>query len=149
MKKLLFTFFLYSFFSFSQDIVNKNGFPILPQSGDWSIGTDAGSIINFIGNISNVVLEAIANETAIITFKVDLLQSKDIESNEFLGKNVMYIDRYNIFEDLYNLIVEQIKDKTILEKYKTLSKINLKSKLLCWEKRLNIELDILKLISKK
>jgi len=51
MKKLLFIFFLYPFFSFSQDIVNKNGFPILPQSGDWSISTDAGSMINFIGNI--------------------------------------------------------------------------------------------------
>ena len=51
MKKLLFVFFLYPFLFFSQDIVNKNGFPILPQSGDWSIGTDAGSMINFIGNI--------------------------------------------------------------------------------------------------
>jgi len=51
MKKLLFTFFLFSFISSSQDIVNKNGFPILPQSGDWSIGTDAGSMISFLGNI--------------------------------------------------------------------------------------------------
>ena len=52
MKKSLFTFlFLFTLLSYSQDIKNKNGFQILPQSGDWSIGTDAGSMISFIGNI--------------------------------------------------------------------------------------------------
>ena len=51
MKKLLFTLFLFSLSSYSQEIVNKNNFPILPQSGDWSIGTNASSMISFIGNI--------------------------------------------------------------------------------------------------
>ena len=51
MRRLLFIFFLFCSISFSQQIVNKNGFPILPQTGDWSIGTDAGSFISFFGNI--------------------------------------------------------------------------------------------------
>ena len=51
MRKLVFLFFLSFSISFSQEIVNKNGFPILPETGDWSIGTDAGSFIGFFGNI--------------------------------------------------------------------------------------------------
>ena len=51
MRKLIFILFFSSLISFSQEIVNKNGFPILPQAGDWSIGTDASSFISFFGNI--------------------------------------------------------------------------------------------------
>ena len=51
MRKLVFLFFLSFSISFSQEIVNKNGFSILPETGDWSIGTDAGSFISFFGNI--------------------------------------------------------------------------------------------------
>lgn len=51
MKKLLFTLFLFSLISYSQEIVNKNNFPILPESGDLSIGTNANSMISFFGNI--------------------------------------------------------------------------------------------------
>ena len=52
MRKLVFLFFLSFSISFSQEIVNKNGFPILPETGDWSIGTDAGSFISFFKNVS-------------------------------------------------------------------------------------------------
>ena len=50
-KKTIVFFLLISSTIFSQEIINKNGFPILPQKGDWSIGTDAGSMISYVGNI--------------------------------------------------------------------------------------------------
>ena len=50
-KKIIVFFLLISSTIFSQEIINKNGFPILPQKGDWSIGTDAGSMISYVGNI--------------------------------------------------------------------------------------------------
>ncbi len=51
MNRLVLIFFLFSFFSFSQSVLNKNGQNILPEKGDLSIGTDASSIISFFGNI--------------------------------------------------------------------------------------------------
>ena len=50
-KKTIVFLLLISSTIFSQEIINKNGFPILPQKGDWSIGTDAGSMISYVGNI--------------------------------------------------------------------------------------------------
>ena len=37
--------------AFSQNLATKNGENILPESGDWSIGTTAHPVINFISNI--------------------------------------------------------------------------------------------------
>ena len=51
MNKLILVIFLFSSLSFSQDLLNKNDQKILPEEGDISIGTDASSVINFIGNI--------------------------------------------------------------------------------------------------
>ena len=51
MKKILVFIFLISSFSFSQNLLSKNGQNILPVEGDLSVGTDASSMIHFIGNI--------------------------------------------------------------------------------------------------
>ena len=47
---ILITLFITSF-SFAQNLVNKNGYNIIPEKGDISVGTDASSMINFFGNI--------------------------------------------------------------------------------------------------
>ena len=40
--------------SFAQDgLTSKKGVPILPEAGDWSIGFDASSLLNFGGNMLN------------------------------------------------------------------------------------------------
>ena len=49
-RLILITLFITSF-SFAQNLVNKNGYNIIPEKGDISIGTDASSMINFFGNI--------------------------------------------------------------------------------------------------
>src|ERR1035437_9136773 len=36
--------------AFAQDLTSKKGEPILPEAGDWSIGVDAGSFLNYAGN---------------------------------------------------------------------------------------------------
>ena len=51
MNRLILVLFLFSSISFSQSVLNKHGQNLLPVKGDISIGTDASSIINFIGNI--------------------------------------------------------------------------------------------------
>lgn len=51
MNKLILITILLGSLSFSQTLINKNGYNIVPEKGDISIGTDASSMINFIGNI--------------------------------------------------------------------------------------------------
>ena len=49
MRKLLFLFCsLLCLSVFSQDLITKKGESILPEQGDWSIGTTAHPLINFI-----------------------------------------------------------------------------------------------------
>jgi len=53
MKKLLITAALAStcIVAGAQDMMSKRGTPILPEAGDWSIGADATSLINYFGNL--------------------------------------------------------------------------------------------------
>ena len=53
MKKLLITAALAStcIFAGAQDMMSKRGTPILPEAGDWSIGADATSLIQYFGNL--------------------------------------------------------------------------------------------------
>lgn len=39
--------------AFAQDLTSKKGEPILPESGDWSIGIDANPFLNYFGNMLN------------------------------------------------------------------------------------------------
>ncbi len=44
-----------SYFSFSQnELVSKNGVPILPEAGDYAIGVDATPFINLVGNLIKI-----------------------------------------------------------------------------------------------
>ncbi len=53
MKKLILTVALASAAAFvsAQDMMSKRGTPILPESGDWSIGFDAAPLLNYFGNL--------------------------------------------------------------------------------------------------
>ena len=48
---ILFLFCFFCFNLFSQDLITKKGESILPESGDWSVGTTAHPIINFVSSI--------------------------------------------------------------------------------------------------
>src|SRR3954470_24487786 len=37
----------------AQTLTSKNGTPILPENGDWSIGFDAVPVLNYFGNMFN------------------------------------------------------------------------------------------------
>lgn len=53
MKKLILTVALASAAAFvsAQDMMSKRGTPILPESGDWSLGFDAAPLLNYFGNL--------------------------------------------------------------------------------------------------
>ena len=53
---ILITLFITSF-SFAQNLVNKNGYNIIPEKGDISVGTDASSMINFLETFSLETVE--------------------------------------------------------------------------------------------
>tara|TARA_B100001250_G_scaffold91764_1_gene76360 strand:+ start:1670 stop:2308 length:639 start_codon:yes stop_codon:yes gene_type:complete len=50
-KSIFFGFFLFLTFLSAQDLKNKNGENILPEEGDWSIGTSAHPLFNFVSNV--------------------------------------------------------------------------------------------------
>ena len=99
--------------------------------------------INYLGNISNVVLEAIANKTAIITLKKDEIEGFDIESNEFLEDNVLYVGRHNVVRDLKNLILRLAPNRLLVEKYQMNTEKRLANKLVSWDDRINAEINLL------
>ena len=105
--------------------------------------------LNRIGNISNVILEAISFNKAIITFKEDKSNFYDIESNDFLKSNVMYVNRSNIKSDLYKIISNNKQNVNSINKYKELVKKNLRPLLLSWDNRIKNEVDIIKSILNK
>ena len=105
--------------------------------------------LNLIGNISNVILEAISFNKAIITLKEDKSNFYDIESNDFLKSNVMYVDRSNIKSDLYKIISNNKQNVNSINKYKELVEKNLRPLLLSWDSRIKNEVDIIKSILKK
>lgn len=39
--------------AFAQDLTSKKGEPYLPESGDWSIGIEAGPFLSYVGNMFN------------------------------------------------------------------------------------------------
>jgi hypothetical protein len=55
MKKIFFTslFLLPFLFTNAQELLSKKGTPILPETGDWSIGFDATPLLNYVGNFFN------------------------------------------------------------------------------------------------
>lgn len=55
MKKLFLTAALASAVAFAnaQTLTSKNGTPILPEAGDWSVGFDAQPVLNYAGNLLN------------------------------------------------------------------------------------------------
>ena len=55
---------------FAQELRTKIGEPILPEEGDWSIGTTAHPIINFVSNIFTNTSSDI--ETSVPSFGDDL-----------------------------------------------------------------------------
>ncbi|MAJ43830.1 MAG: hypothetical protein CMF96_03670 [Candidatus Marinimicrobia bacterium] len=105
--------------------------------------------INYLGNISNVILESIVNETAIITLKEDKKNFYDIDSNSFLNNNVMYVDRNNVPNDLSRIIIELINDRNTLQSFKDLTKNNLKPQLTTWNYRINKEIEYIKKVFNK
>ena len=98
---------------------------------------------NHLGNISNVVLEAIKNNLLIITFEKDIENTKDIDSNKFLGNNVMYVDRNKATKSLNNCLDILSKDDNVLESYKLKVKKNLSPKVSSWNERINKEIEII------
>lgn len=111
---------------------------------DIYINSDVVFSLNFLGNISNVVLEAVNCENAIITLKKDSKHFFDIESNKFLGTNVIYIDRNDVVRDLTLKIEYLLNSKDVVINYQNKVKMYLKPKLISWDKRIEDELQIIK-----
>jgi glycosyltransferase involved in cell wall biosynthesis len=100
---------------------------------------------NALGNnLANVVLEAVNYELAILTLREDKSIDRYKESNKFLGDNVRYLRSTNFIKDLELAILEFVMDNTTLHYYQQRSKIQLKPKLISWEKRLVTEVEVLK-----
>lgn len=111
---------------------------------DIYLNSDVLISLNLLGNISNVVLEAINYELGIITLKKDDINNFDQESNEFLEDKVIYIDRNMIENQLKEKILFFVNDFNNIAIYQQKTRDFLKTKLISWDKRIQIELEIIK-----
>jgi len=107
------------------------------------MNSDVFISFNYLGNISNVVLEAIKFNLLIITFEKDIKNEKDIDSNNFLGENVMYVNRNNAVSQLKNRITLLFENQNILQEYKLKIEMNLLPKIPSWKKRIDREIEII------
>jgi glycosyltransferase involved in cell wall biosynthesis len=111
---------------------------------DIYLNSDVLISLNLLGNISNVVLEAINYELGIISLKKDDINNFDQESNEFLEDNAIYIDRHMIENQLKEKILFFVNDINNIDLYQQKTRDYLKTKLISWDERIQIELEIIK-----
>lgn len=100
MKRLLFLFCsLLCLSVFSQDLITKKGESILPEQGDWSIGTTAHPLINFISDIfsessSSATMPSFGDE---LYFYMKKFTSPDRAIRYTFGAN------FNMTEETWNI----------------------------------------------
>lgn len=99
--------------------------------------------LNLLGNLSNVVLEAINYELAIITLKSDEIREFDEESNEFLSDHVVYVERDKIRSQLLEKLSSLVENIDEVEDLQNRTRDFLKPKLISWEKRMETEIKII------
>lgn len=99
--------------------------------------------LNFLGNISNVILEGINYELALITLKEHPKTFHDIESNAFLENHALYVDRKHIESSLNEKLTQLIEGDVSVRDFQSATKNFLKPKLQSWDDRINNEIEIL------
>ncbi len=73
MKKLILTAVLASSVAFAnaQTMTSKNGTPILPEAGDWSVGFDAAPALNLLNNSSGNTIDGLVPYVIVGKYVVD------------------------------------------------------------------------------
>lgn len=102
--------------------------------------------INYLGNIANVVLEALAHELMIITLKPEA--GFDEESHKFLQNNACYVSRARVKEDLSLLIPDLLGNPGMVRDYQLRVRNELKPQISSWEQRIEQEIDMLRELTK-
>ena len=92
--------------SFAQDgLTSKKGVPILPEAGDWAIGFDASSLLNYGGNLLN---GAAGN---------GLAPMGDINANTIYGK--YFVDANTAYRGMVRLGFGTTNNRTFVTDYST------------------------------
>jgi len=100
MKRLFCMFFcLICLNVFSQDLTSKKGESILPEEGDWSIGTTAHPLINFV---SNIFSEASSSAT-MPSFGDDLYFYMKRLTSPNRAVRYMFGANFNMHEETWNI----------------------------------------------
>lgn len=89
MKKIIFTVAtLVGFTAFGQEIVNKNGYTVLPEEGDYMLGFDAIPMLNFGLNAINIMNDTGAGAT------------HPGAADQTTGGNAMIVGKYFLSSDM-------------------------------------------------
>ena len=98
--------------------------------------------LNRIGNLSNTVLEAVNAGKCIITFEPCNISLRDVSTKQFFNNAAIYINRNNLVSELKDAIMKLVNNPSnILNKKEDV--LLCKSQLSSWDKRINIELDLI------
>ena len=104
--------------------------------------------LNMLGNLSNTVLEAVNAGNCIITLKKSNSPMKDHSTYDFFQDAALYINRNRIEKELPELIEKLVNNLDLIQEQK--QKIaNCKKKLMSWNERIKIEIDILRVFKNK
>ncbi len=100
--------------------------------------------LNYLGNLSNTVLEALYGQNCIVSFKPDYNESRDLSTNKYLNGGIITIDRYNCEVELTKELEHLITNPNVVQKNKDQSSLLANKILLDWEERIEKEIEILK-----
>lgn len=100
MKRLFCVFFcLICLNAISQDLTTKKGESILPEQGDWSIGTTAHPLINFVSNI----FSESASSATMPSFGDDLYFYMKRFTSPNRAVRYMFGANFNMHEETWNI----------------------------------------------
>lgn len=98
--------------------------------------------LNYYGNLSNTVLEALGAGLATIVLKSDG-QGHGDTSVDVLGDNVLYVDRNHAIKELEDIINKLLCNSMLATEYKHRAKRIAQEKLLSWDERIGQEIKLM------
>jgi glycosyltransferase involved in cell wall biosynthesis len=98
--------------------------------------------LNYYGNLSNTVLEALGAGLATIVLKSDG-HGYSATSADVLGDSVLYIDRNHTVRDLEDIINKLLCNSMLTAEYKNRAKRSAQEKLPSWDERIAQEIKLM------
>ena len=103
--------------------------------------------VNWYGNLSNTVLEALRASKPLVLYKSCKKTLRDFDTEELFGDIPFYIDREEPVQSLAKILLSLVEHPEQIEEKEKRIALLAKEKLMSWQDRINLEVALLEKIA--